>query len=81
MMGALDRLMSGQLGGASTMARTHRRQAVISVVVNGADISALVNERLVSLEITDEAGIVADSFELTLDDRDFAIAIPPTVRR
>ena len=77
-MSALDRLMSGQLGGASTMARTHRRQAVISVVVNGADISALVNERLVSLEITDEAGIVADGFELTLDDRDFAIAIPPT---
>ena len=77
-MGALDRLMSGQLGGAATMARTHRRQAVISVVVNGTDISALVNERLVSLEITDEAGIVADGFELTLDDRDFAIAIPPT---
>ena len=77
-MSALDRLMSGRLGGSLTMESVHRRQVLISVVVDGADISALVNERLVSLEITDEAGIVSDGFELVLDDRDFAIAIPPT---
>ena len=70
--------MSGQLGGSLTMESVHCRQVLISVVVDGADISALVNERLVSLEITDEAGIVSDGFELVLDDRDFAIAIPPT---
>ena len=46
--------------------------------MDGADISALVNERLVSLEVTDEAGIVSDGFELVLDDRDFAVAIPLT---
>lgn len=77
-MSALDRLMSGQLGGSLTMESIHCRQVLISVVVDGADISALVNERLVSLEVTDEAGIVSDGFELVLDDRDFAIAIPPT---
>lgn len=77
-MSALDRLMSGQLGGSLTMESVHCRQVLISVVVDGADISALVNERLVSLEVTDEAGIVSDGFELVLDDRDFAVAIPLT---
>ena len=70
--------MSGQLGGSLTMESVHCRQVLISVVVDGADISALVNERLVSLEVTDEAGIVSDGFELVLDDRDFAVAIPLT---
>ena len=70
--------MSGQLGGSLTMESVHCRQVLISVVVDGADISALVNERLVSLEVTDEAGIGSAGFELVLDDRDFAVAIPLT---
>lgn len=51
---------------------------VFQIEANGADITALVKDRLVSLSITDEAGITADTLELTLDDRDFALELPPS---
>lgn len=43
-----------------------------------ADITALVADRLLSLRVTDEAGITSDQFDLSVDNRDGAIAIPAT---
>jgi len=42
------------------------------------DITARIADRLLSLRVTDEAGITADQFEVVLDNRDSAIAVPET---
>ena len=42
------------------------------------NITALVADRLLSLRITDEAGVTSDQFNLALDNRDGAIVIPNT---
>jgi phage protein D len=47
------------------------------VQVNGTDITAKLTDRLVELNITDEAGIKSDRLELTVDDRDHALPVPP----
>lgn len=47
------------------------------IIANKSDITKTVNGRLLSLEITDEIGIVSDSLTMQLDDRDGAIAVPP----
>lgn len=49
---------------------------VFLIIANGSDITAKVLDRLVSLRISDKAGVNSDTAELTLDDRDFAIALP-----
>jgi len=48
------------------------------VIHDDQDITAVLADRLLSLRVTDEAGITADQFEVTLDNRDNAIAIPAT---
>lgn len=48
------------------------------VIADGRDLTAAIADRLLSLRVTDEAGLAADQFEMSLDDRDGAIAIPPT---
>jgi phage protein D len=47
------------------------------ITVNGSDITALVADRLVSLTITDQAGVNSDRVEVVLDDRDERLSIPP----
>jgi uncharacterized protein len=47
------------------------------ITVNGSDITGIVNDRLVSLTVTDEAGVKSDRVEIVLDDRDQRLAIPP----
>jgi len=47
------------------------------ILVNGSDITGIINDRLVSLTVTDEAGVKSDRVELVLDDRDQRLAIPP----
>lgn len=42
------------------------------------DITALITDRLMSLRITDEAGVTSDQFDLAIDNRDSAVAIPET---
>jgi uncharacterized protein len=42
----------------------------------GTNISALIRDRLVSLTVTDEAGVSADRLELELDDRDGRLEMP-----
>lgn len=52
------------------------KPAFMIVTSDGEDISMLLEDRLLSLEISDEAGIVSDSFRMVLDDRDSVIAMP-----
>src|SRR5690348_11586922 len=46
------------------------------VVADGADITTLINDRLLQLKITDKPGMESDEFELRIDDRDGAVALP-----
>lgn len=46
------------------------------ILADGKDITATCRDRLISLRITDKAGLESDEVEVTLDDRDGAIALP-----
>ena len=46
------------------------------VTVDGRDISGAVRERLVSLEVADRSGLIADTLTLRLDDSDGLLALP-----
>jgi phage protein D len=49
---------------------------VHKIVANGLDISDAINDRLLSARTVDKPGIDSDDFELRLDDRDGALALP-----
>ncbi len=44
-------------------------------------LSANANDRLLSITVTDEAGIKSDAVKISLDDRDYKLATPPTGQR
>ena len=46
------------------------------IVADGTDITALINDRLLMLRISDKPGMESDEFELRIDDRDQAVALP-----
>ena len=46
------------------------------IVADGADITALINDRLLLLRTTDKPGMESDDFELRIDDRDSAVSYP-----
>ncbi|WP_350614738.1 contractile injection system protein, VgrG/Pvc8 family [Pseudomonas sp. HY7a-MNA-CIBAN-0227] len=46
------------------------------IVADGADITALINDRLLLLRTTDKPGMESDDFELRIDDRDGAVSLP-----
>lgn len=46
------------------------------IVADGADITALINDRLLLLRTSDKPGMESDEFELRIDDRDSAVALP-----
>lgn len=46
------------------------------VVAAGVNITPQIRDRLLSLTVTDEAGLKSDSVEITLDDRDGLIELP-----
>ena len=46
------------------------------IVADGDDISALINDRLLSLQTSDKPGMESDTFELRIDDRDGAMSLP-----
>ena len=46
------------------------------IVADGADITALINDRLLMLRTLDKPGMDSDEFELRIDDRDGAVALP-----
>lgn len=51
-------------------------QPVFRIVADGQDITALINDRLLLLRTTDKPGMDSDEFELRIDDRDGAVALP-----
>ena len=52
-------------------------QPNFKILADKADITSLLNGRLLSLSITDEIGLVSDTLTLELDDRDAVLEIPP----
>jgi hypothetical protein len=46
------------------------------ILADGADVTATMADRLLSLSVTDEDGETADRLEIELDDRDGRIALP-----
>ncbi|HGM5581557.1 TPA: phage late control D family protein [Pseudomonas putida] len=52
-------------------------QPVFSIKADGKDITALINDRLLLLRTTDKPGMESDTFELRIDARDGALALPP----
>lgn len=46
------------------------------IVADGKDITTLINDRLLSLRASDKPGMDSDDFELRIDDRDQAVALP-----
>lgn len=46
------------------------------VVADGADITVLINDRLLLLRTLDKPGMESDEFELRIDDRDGAVTLP-----
>lgn len=46
------------------------------IVADGKDISAMINDRLLMLRTSDKPGMESDEFELRIDDRDQAVALP-----
>lgn len=48
-----------------------------SISVGADNITSLINQRLINLTITDNRGFEADTVEITLDDSDGAVVIPP----
>jgi len=51
-------------------------QPVFRIIADGNDITALINDRVLLLRTTDKTGMESDDFELKLDDRDSALALP-----
>ncbi|MGY2363460.1 phage late control D family protein [Pseudomonas azotoformans] len=49
---------------------------IFRIVADGADITALINDRLLLLRTLDKPGMESDEFELRIDDRDGAVALP-----
>lgn len=43
---------------------------------DGADLTAVIADRLISIRVTDQAGQQSDSLEVTLDDRDAKVPVP-----
>jgi len=46
------------------------------IVADGKDITALINDRLILLRTSDKPGMESDEFELRIDDRAQAVALP-----
>lgn len=46
------------------------------ITADGEDVTAVIQDRLLSLTVTDEDGTKSDALELVLDDRDGRIAFP-----
>ncbi|MGZ4954450.1 MAG: contractile injection system protein, VgrG/Pvc8 family [Methylobacter sp.] len=49
---------------------------IFKILADGADITARINQRLISIKTTDEAGFKSDISTIDLDDRDGLIELP-----
>lgn len=52
-------------------------QPRVRLIVNAIDISAALEQRLISLQLTDNRGMEADTLDIQLSDHDGLLAIPP----
>lgn len=50
------------------------------ILANGADATAAILDRLIQLKVRDEAGFKSDVLEISIDNRDGAVAAPPKGR-
>ena len=48
-----------------------------ALLANHQDITAKIADRLMRLTVTDEAGFKSDTLSVKLDNRDYAVAVPP----
>lgn len=48
------------------------------IIADATDVTAAIRSRLMSLSVTDAAGLDSDTLELVLDDRDAALELPRT---
>ena len=48
-----------------------------ALTADDADITAKIADRLVRITVTDEAGFKSDALTVKVDNRDFAVAVPP----
>lgn len=71
--------ITNKLNGAadSYQAETEYPFPIYRLEVDGNDISPLVVDRLISLSIKDNRGLVVDSVDIDLDDSDGQLEIPP----
>ncbi len=53
-------------------------RAIFQVIANAQDITELLKDRLLSLELTDRVGLQLDECEIRLDDRTIA---SPSLKR
>lgn len=69
----------GLLGKAADAYRdaTAYPQPICRLLVDGRDITAAIEKRLVSIELTDNRGMEADQLDIQLSDHDGLLAIPP----
>jgi phage protein D len=51
-------------------------RAIFQIIANAQDITDLIKDRLISLQLTDLTGLQSDECEIRLDDRDDRIAFP-----
>jgi len=51
---------------------------VFTVIAQSQDITSKISDRLLSLTITDNAGIKSDTVEIRLDDKDYTLELPRT---
>ena len=78
----IDRAL-GYAGGILEDAAESYRQAAnyptpaCRVVVDGRDITAAIVQRLISINLTDNRGLEADTLDIQLSDHDGLLAIPP----
>ena len=51
---------------------------VFTINADGKDITTAIRERLLKLRITDAAGYDSDTLEISIDDREGIVSLPPT---
>lgn len=51
-------------------------RAIFQIIANARDITDLLKDRLISLQLTDRSGLQSEECEIRLDDRDDRIAFP-----
>lgn len=77
----IDQALSDVVGIVSDTAERIKRDAaypvpVFRLTVDGKDIAKPISLRLISIELTDNRGIVADQLSITLSDHDGLLAMP-----